>query len=285
MTEQVKSFFHDQTKTWSHVFVGADGRGAAIIDPVLDYEASSGRTHTASADAIIDWVRAQGLALEWILETHAHADHLSAAPHIKAALGGRIGIGEGIRKVQARFKQIFNMSDLEPDGSVFDHLFAEGERFTVGGSTFEVLPTPGHTNDSVTYVVDGHAFIGDTLFAPDFGSARCDFPGGDAGELFASIRKLYALGDDTRLYLCHDYAPEGREPRPWFSVAEQRQANRHVRDETSESEFVSMRTTRDRDLPLPELIIPSVQVNVRAGRLPPSEDNGIAYIKVPLNTL
>ncbi len=285
MAEQVKSFFHEQTKTWSHVFIGADGRRAAIIDPVLDYEASSGRTQTNSVDALIAWFRERELTLEWILETHAHADHLSAAPHVKAALGGRLGIGDGIRKVQAGFKKIFNMNDLEPDGSVFDHLFADGERFEVGGTSFEVMATPGHTNDSVTYVADGHAFIGDTLFAPDFGSARCDFPGGDASELFSSIRKLYALGDDTRLYLCHDYAPEGREPRPWFSVAEQRQANRHVREETSEQEFVAMRTARDKDLPLPELIIPSVQVNVRAGHMPPPEDNGIAYIKVPVNTL
>jgi glyoxylase-like metal-dependent hydrolase (beta-lactamase superfamily II) len=285
MNNEIRSFYHAPTNTWTHVLVGDDGRGAAIVDPVLDYEARSGRTHTRSVDEVIAWVRGRGLALEWILETHAHADHLSAAPHVKAELGGRLGIGEGICKVQTRFKQIFNMHDLTPDGGVFDHLFRDGESLQVGGTPLRVMATPGHTNDSVSYVGEGFAFIGDTLFSPDYGTARCDFPGGDAAELFGSIQKLYGLGEETRLYLCHDYPPDGREPKAWFMVGEQRQGNRHVRADTAEAEFVDMRTTRDRDLALPELIVPSVQVNVRAGHMPPAEDNGTAYIKVPVNTL
>lgn len=285
MSSEVRSFHHEPTRTWSHVLVGADGRHAMVIDPVLDYEASSGRMSTATADTLIAWCRERELEIDWVLETHAHADHLSAAPHVKSQLGGRIGIGEGISKVQGRFFKIFNTTDLTPDGSIFDHLFADGDTFDVGGTRITVIPTPGHTNDSVSYVADGKAFIGDTLFSPDYGSARCDFPGGDASELYRSVQRLYALGDETRLYLCHDYPPDGRDPQPSFTVAEQRSANRHLHQGIAEADFVSMRTQRDRGLALPELIIPSVQINVRAGQLPPPEDNGIAYIKVPINTL
>ena len=285
MGSEVRSFHHEPTRTWSHVLVGADGRHAVVIDPVLDYEASSGRMSTTTADTLIKWCRERELAIDWILETHAHADHLSAAPYVKSQLGGRIGIGEGIRKVQGHFFKVFNATDIVPDGSVFDHLFVDGDTFDVGGTGITVMSTPGHTSDSVTYVADGKAFIGDTLFSPDYGSARCDFPGGDAGELYRSVQRLYALGDETRLYLCHDYPPDGREPQPSFTVAEQRGGNRHLHEGIAEADFVSMRTQRDRGLALPELIIPSVQINVRAGQLPPPEDNGIAYIKVPINTL
>ncbi len=285
MSSEVRSFHHEPTRTWSHVLVGADGRHAAVIDPVLDYDARSGRMSTSTVDTLIKWCRDHELVVDWILETHAHADHLSAAPYVKSELGGRIGIGEGIRKVQSHFIRIFNATDLAPDGSIFDHLFDEAETFVVGGTDVTVMPTPGHTSDSVTYVADGKAFIGDTLFSPDYGSARCDFPGGDAHALYRSVQKIYAIGDATRLYLCHDYPPAGRDPQPSFTVAEQRSANRHLRDGIAEDDFVSMRTQRDRGLALPELIIPSVQINVRAGQLPPAEDNDIAYIKVPINTL
>lgn len=293
MNPEVLSRFHVPTKTWSHVLVGADGRTAAIIDPVLDYEARSGRTSTASARALLDLVAARGFDIAWILETHAHADHLTAAAWLRGELRGRagarvvpkVGIGSGITRVQANFRRVFNLGDGFPvDGRQFDHLFADGETFDLGGLPVRVLATPGHTDDSVTYVAGKAAFVGDTIFAPDTGSARCDFPGGDARSLYRSIHRIYALGDDTRMYLCHDY-PEGREAAAFFTVADQKARNKHLAAGTSEDAFVAMRSARDATLSLPELLIPSVQVNIRAGHLPEPEANGVAYLKVPLDLL
>lgn len=279
---EVKPFLHEQSSTWTYVV--HDGRSAAIIDPALDFDAPSGQTSTSSAEAVVAFVREAGLAVEWILETHAHADHLSAAPFIKRELGGRIAIGRGIREVQATFKDLLS---LEPgfavDGRQFDHLFVDGETFHIGSLEGRVTPTPGHTNDSVTYLVGDAAFVGDSLFMPDGGTARCDFPGGDAGLLYRSIQRLYELPPETRVFVCHDYGPGGREQLCQTSIAAQRAGNIHVRDGVSEAEFVELRTRRDATLAVPTLLYPSVQVNVRAGELPPAEDNGRRYLKLPVN--
>ena len=283
---RVEPFYHEPTGTFSYVVRDVDGTAAAIVDPVLDYEARAGRTGTETADRIVQYVRRKGLSVEWILETHAHADHLSAAQYLKDVLGGRIAIGGGIREVQQHFARVFNFEPaFTPDGSQFDHLFESDERFSIGGLEARVLATPGHTNDSVTYVIGDAAFVGDTVFMPDGGTARCDFPGGDAALLHASIQKLYALPTETRIFVCHDYSPGGREPRCETTVADQRRSNIHVRSDTAIEEFVEMRTRRDATLALPELIVPSVQVNIRAGRMPPAEDNGIAYLKTPIDVL
>ena len=281
----IRSFFDPATYTVTHVVSDPATQRAAIIDSVLDYDPKSGRTATRSADAVIAHVREAGLTVDWHLETHAHADHLSAAPYLKAQLGGRIAIGEHIRDVQRVFKGLFNAADLRTDGGEFDHLFQDGETFAIGQLQARVLHTPGHTPACVSYVVGRDAFVGDTLFMPDYGTARCDFPGGDARVLYQSIRRLLALGDDLRLHLCHDYMPGGREVRWETTAGEERQGNIHVREGVTEEEFVQMRTARDRTLDMPVLMLPAVQVNARAGRLPPAEDNGISYLKIPLNAL
>jgi glyoxylase-like metal-dependent hydrolase (beta-lactamase superfamily II) len=285
----IRSFFDPATFTVTHVLADPATRRAAIIDSVLDYDPKAGRTSTTSADRVTAWVREQQLAVDWLLETHAHADHLSAAPYLQQQLGGRIAIGAHIRDVQAVFKPIFNASDIATDGSPFEHLFADGERFQLGELEVEVMHTPGHTLGCISYRVDheggSDVFIGDTLFMPDYGSARCDFPGGDATTLYRSVRRLLSLPPGTRLHLCHDYPPAERAPKWVSTVAEQRASNIHLHDGIGEAEFVAMRTARDRTLGKPTLLVPAVQVNVRAGHWPAPEANGVSYLKVPLNTL
>ena len=287
----VQAFFDPATSTVSYGVHGADGGACAVIDSVLDYDPKSGRTSTATADKLIAFVRERRLKVEWILETHAHADHLSAAPYLKKHLGGRIAIGDQIRTVQGVFKKIFN---LEPgfslDGSQFDHLFADGEVFRIGELaggelTGEAMHVPGHTPADMAYRIGDAVFVGDTLFMPDVGTARCDFPGGDARTLYRSVRRLLTLSEETRLFMCHDYPPDGREPRWETTVTEQRAGNIHIRDAVSEDEFVALRTARDRTLQMPTLILPAIQVNIRAGELPPPEANGISYLKIPLNAV
>jgi len=283
---EVVAFFDPATSTVSYIVGDPEARACAVVDPVLDFDPKSGRTSTVSADALIARVRELGWTVEWILETHAHADHLSAAPHVKQALGGRIAIGEHIRAVQKVFGDLFNFEkEFLPDGSQFDRLFADGDRFSIGGLEAEVLHTPGHTPACVTYRVGDAAFVGDTLFMPDYGTARCDFPGGDAATLYRSIRRVLSLPDETRLFLCHDYQPGGREPRWETTVAEEKAKNLHVREGVSEADFVALREARDATLEMPVLILPSVQVNVRAGQLPPPEDNGTRYLKLPIDKL
>ncbi len=282
----VDSFFDPATSTISHVLVEPNGRRCAIIDSVLDYDPASGRTRTDSADRIIAHVEARGLEVEWILETHAHADHLSAARYIKARLGGRIAIGARITEVQKIFREVFNLErTFNTDGRQFDQLFADGETFTIGRLPVRVMYTPGHTPACCTYVAGDVAFVGDTLFMPDSGTARADFPGGDAHTLYRSIQKILALPPETRLFMCHDYQPGGREPMWETTVAEQRERNIHIGGGRSEEEFVALRTARDRTLDVPQLLIPSIQINIRAGDFPPPEDNGVRYLKVPLNRL
>lgn len=280
----IQSFFDPDTSTVTHVVSDPATSRAAIIDSVLDFDPKSGRTSHASADRVIGYVRQAGLTVEWLLETHAHADHLSAAPYMQQKLGGKIGIGRHICEVQQAFKKIFNASDMDTEGADFDCLFDDGEQFMIGQLVVRVMHTPGHTPACLTYVIGSDAFVGDTLFMPDYGSARCDFPGGDAATLYRSIKKVLALAPDTRLHLCHDYPPEkGREPQWVSTVAEQRSKNIHVHDGVTEAAFVNMRTARDKTLAMPTLIFPAVQVNVRAGKLPPPEDNGVCYLKLPIN--
>jgi glyoxylase-like metal-dependent hydrolase (beta-lactamase superfamily II) len=282
----IHCFYHKETGTWSYVVADPVARVAVVIDPVLDYDAKSGHTNTASAQQLIDTVHENAYRLEWILETHAHADHLSAAPFIKKNLGGRVAIGRGITKVQEIFKPIFNFDDnFSTDGSQFDHLFDDDEIFFIGEIPARVIPTPGHTNDSVSYLIGDALFVGDSLFMPDGGSARCDFPGGDAAVLYQSIQRLFSLPDTTRMFVCHDYSPGGREPRCETSVAEQKKTNIHVGNGVSEDAFTDMRNKRDATLGKPALIIPSVQVNIAAGEFPAANNNGIIYLKIPLNTL
>lgn len=286
MQPRIEPFRHEDTGTFSYVVWCPESHHAAVIDPVLDFDPAAARTSTTSADILIDFVRRKELTVDWVLETHAHADHLSAAPHVKHELGGRIGIGEGIRVVQERFKAIFNLGeDFQPDGRQFDHLFADDERFEVGHIAARVIPTPGHTSDSLSYVIGDAVFVGDSLFMPDAGTARCDFPGGDARLLYASSRRLFELPEDTRVFVCHDYAPGGREARCETTIGEQRRHNQHVGDGIDEEAFVAMRTERDATLGMPRLILQSVQVNIRAGALPPPEGNGTHYLKLPVNTL
>jgi glyoxylase-like metal-dependent hydrolase (beta-lactamase superfamily II) len=286
MTVSVETFFDPVTGTASHLVVEPNGRCCAIVDPVLDYDAASGRTRTASAERIAAGVADRGLEVAWILETHVHADHLSAAAWLKRRLGGQIGIGARITEVQRTFKEVFN---LEPrfacDGRQFDHLFEGGQTFEIGRQEARVLHTPGHTPACCTYLVGDCAFVGDTLFMPDGGTARADFPGGDAGRLYRSIARILALPPETRILVCHDYQPGGREPRFETTVAEQRAHNIHVGGGRSEAEFVALRTARDRTLAMPALLIPSIQVNMRAGELPPPEANGVSYLKVPIDRL
>jgi len=287
MVPRVEPFFHQGSNTWSYVVAEPEGPAAAVIDPVLDFDMASGRTSTESAQALLDHVRDRGLQVAWILETHAHADHLSAAHWLKDRLPqARLAIGEGIREVQKTFRPIFNLGEHFPvDGSQFDHLFAADERFRVGALHGRVIPVPGHTSDSSAYLVGDALFTGDSLFMPDGGTARCDFPGGSAATLFRSIRRLYELPDDTRVFVCHDYGPHGREVACETTIGAQKRGNIHVRSDTTEGEFVQLREERDRTLSLPALIIPSVQTNVRAGAPPPAEDNGVRYLKIPLDTL
>ena len=285
MKPEVQAFFHKPTNTFSYVVSDPGSDAAVVIDPVLDYDHKSGRTGTTSVDAIHNFITGKGLSVDWILETHAHADHLTAAPLLKKRLGAGIAIGNGIRKVQENFRPIFNLKDLATDGSQFDRLFADGDTFSVGRLEGRVMNTPGHTSDSVTYVIGDAAFIGDTLFAPDYGTARVDFPGGDAKLLYRSIQRLFSLPPETRLFLCHDYPPETRPETSMFTVARQRAENIHIHDGVSEAEYVAMREARDAKLAMPALIIPSVQVNIRAGNMPPAEDNGVSYMKVPVNML
>jgi glyoxylase-like metal-dependent hydrolase (beta-lactamase superfamily II) len=287
MRPEVTPFFDEPTNTFSYVVVDPATKHCAVIDSVLDYDPASGRTDHHSADAIIAHVREKGLEVEWILETHVHADHLSAAPYLKERLGGRLAIGANIRVVQNVFGKIFNAgTEFQRDGSQFDRLFEDGDTFRLGGIEARALHTPGHTPACMTYVIGDAAFVGDTLFMPDFGTARCDFPGGDARQLYRSIRKIFALPGETRLFMCHDYKAPGRDTYSCeTTVAEERAHNVHARDGVSEDEFVAMRTARDRTLDMPRLILPSVQVNMRAGKLPPAEGNGIRYLKIPLDSL
>ncbi len=283
---QVHGLFDPATWTVTYVVHNGPGTACAIIDPVLDYDPKAGRTSHTSAEKVIDYVQSNHLSVAWILETHAHADHLSAAPYVKARLGGRLAIGSHITDVQKVFKGIFN---LEPgfklDGSQFDHLFKDGETFAVGELAGEVLYVPGHTPACVAYRIGDAVFVGDTLFMPDVGTARCDFPGGDAKTLYASTRKLLSLPPQTRLFMCHDYPPNQRAVRFETTVAEQRAHNIHVHDGVGEAAFVAMRTQRDATLEMPVLILPSVQINIRAGQLPPAEDNGTTYLKIPVNAV
>jgi glyoxylase-like metal-dependent hydrolase (beta-lactamase superfamily II) len=282
----IQAFYDPATGTVSYVVSDDASGAAAIIDPVLDFDFRSGRTKTLSADRIIQYTRGAGLTVQWILETHAHADHLSSARHIQGVLGGRIAIGENIRQVQAVFKKLYNLErTFLPDGSQFDHLFKDGEVFQLGGVPVTALLVPGHTPADMAYVLDGAVFVGDTLFMPDVGSARADFPGGDAATLYRSMQRILALPPQTRLFVCHDYPPPGRGPAWETTVAEQRAKNIHVHDGIDEAQFVAMRTARDATLEVPTLILPSIQVNVRAGQLPPPDDNGVSYLRIPLNAL
>jgi glyoxylase-like metal-dependent hydrolase (beta-lactamase superfamily II) len=274
------------TGTVSYVVWDPATRQAAVIDPVLDFDFKSGRTSTTSADAVLACLSEEQLQVDWILETHAHADHLSAARYLQGRIGGRIAIGEHIRAVQAVFKKIYNLERaFLPDGSQFDHLFKDGETFRIGEVEATALLVPGHTPADMAYLVDGKVFVGDTLFMPDVGSARADFPGGNAHQLYRSMRRLLDLPPDTVMYVCHDYPPPNRPPRWETTVADQRARNIHVHDGIGENEFVAMRTARDAQLEVPTLILPSLQVNVRAGQLPPAEEDGVSYLKIPLNVL
>ena len=286
MKPNVRTFFDEATFTATHVVWDPQTRHGAIVDSVKDYDPKSGRTTTTSADAVIDYVRAETIQVEWILETHVHADHLTAAPYLKEKLGGRIAIGAQVRAVQEVFKGLFNAeAEFATDGSQFDHLFDDGEVFHIGELEAMAIFTPGHTPACATYVIGDAAFVGDTLFMPDYGTARCDFPGGDAGQLYRSIQRILSLPAETRLFMCHDYAPGGRDYAWVTTVAAEKAGNIHVHDGVTEADFVAMRTARDRTLDMPVLILPSVQVNMRAGHLPPPEANGTRYLKIPVDAL
>ena len=283
----VKGFFDEATNTISYVVSDPDTKACAVIDSLLDFDQASGRTNTASADMLIAYVREQGFTCAWIIDTHVHADHLTAAPYIRSQLGGKTAIGDRIPVVQNVFGKIFNEGQsFHTDGSQFDHLFADGETYRIGHLEGRALLTPGHTPACMSHVIGDAVFVGDTLFMPDFGTARCDFPGGDAGTLYDSIQRLFELPDDTRMFLCHDYMAPGRDEFVWeTTVGEQKRANKHVKTGTTREEFIAMRTARDATLPMPKLILPSVQINMRAGELPPAEDNGQRYMKLPINAL
>jgi glyoxylase-like metal-dependent hydrolase (beta-lactamase superfamily II) len=281
---RVQAFFDGATGTISYVVWDAPTRAAAVVDPVLDYDFKSGRTHTGGADRILAFLAEQDLRLEWILETHAHADHLSGAPFIKAETGAKIGIGEHIKDVQRIFRPVFNATDLHADGRDFDRLFADGEKFALGNLEIEVLYTPGHTPADISYLIGDAVFVGDTLFMPDYGTARTDFPGGDAHKLYGSIRRLLSLPPDTRLFMCHDYKAPGRDTYAWeTTVRAERETSVHVKEGISEEAFVAMRTARDQTLAAPRLLLPSIQVNIRAGRFPPAESNGVHNLMIPVN--
>ena len=286
MNPLIQAFFDEATWTVSYVVYDAPGGHCAVVDSVLDYDPKSGRTRTRSAQRVIDFVQSQGLTVAWILETHAHADHLSAAHYLREMLGGQIAIGTDITQVQTVFKGIFHLeSDFDTDGSQFDHLLRDGEAFRIGQLTARALAVPGHTPACMAYQVGDAVFVGDTLFMPDVGSARCDFPGGDAHALYQSVRRLLALPPETRLFMCHDYPPPGRAPAWETTVAAQRAHNIHLHDGVTEDTFVGLRQRRDATLEMPVLILPSVQVNIRAGEMPPPESNGVSYLKIPINAL
>jgi len=286
MNPAVQSFFHEPTFTVSYLVSDPDSRKAAIVDPVLDFDPKSGRTGHKSADGILAAAAAGGMEIAWILETHVHADHLSAAAYLKEKTGARTGIGLAVSDVQRYFKPVFNATDLEPDGRQFDRLFADGDRMAIGSLELQVMHTPGHTPACVSYLIGDAVFVGDTLFMPDYGTARCDFPGGSARQLYRSIRRLLALPPATRIFLCHDYKAPGRDHFVWeTTVAEQRARNIHIHDGIDEAAFVAMRETRDKTLDMPALIIPSIQVNMRAGQMPAPDSNGTVYLRMPLNRL
>ncbi|WP_048438518.1 MBL fold metallo-hydrolase [Caenimonas sp. SL110] len=283
---RTEAFFDPNTWTVSYVVWDPATRRAAVIDPVLDYDFKSGHTSTTSADQVLACLKDKDLTLDWILETHAHADHLSGARYLQQQAGGKIAIGENIRVVQGVFKKLYNLErNFLPDGSQFDHLFKDGETFMIGGVQATAILVPGHTPADMAYLIDGSVFVGDTLFMPDVGSARADFPGGDAHELYRSMRKLLALPPETTMYVCHDYPPVTRDAAWQTTVAAQRAGNIHARDGITEEEFVAMRKARDATLDVPTLILPSIQVNVRAGQLPPADENGVSYLRIPLNAL
>lgn len=282
----INAFFDEATFTVTYVVADPDTGKAAIIDPVLDFDPASGRTSTSSAMRVLRFIEEQQLHVEWILETHVHADHLSAAPLLKDRLGATTAIGQHVTDVQQTFKGVFNIKGLAADGSQFDRLFSDGETFKVGTLPARVIHTPGHTPGCVTYVIGDAAFVGDTLFMPDFGTARTDFPGGSAAELYDSIQKIFALPNETRLFMCHDYKAPGRDQFAWeTTVAEQRASNKHINDSVTRDEFISMREQRDSELGMPKLLLPSIQVNVRAGELPDAEDNNVRYLKIPIDAL
>ncbi len=287
VSPSVTAFFDEATNTISYAVRDPQGVAVAVIDSVLDFDYASGRTDTRSADAILAWIAEHDLRLEWILETHVHADHLSAAPYLQQRAGGKIGIGHNITVVQDTFGKVFNEgTEFQRDGSQFDALFSDGDSFHIGQLRGDVMHTPGHTPACLTYVIGDAALVGDTLFMPDFGTARCDFPGGSAEDLFDSVQKILALPDETRIFVGHDYKAAGRDHYAWeTTVGDQKALNIHVGAGKSRDDFVSMRTARDATLNMPKLIIPSLQVNMRAGHMPPAEDNGAVYLKVPVNGL
>ena len=285
-TPDVKAFFDAATFTVSYIVSDPATGRAAVIDPVLNYDPASGRTGTSAADEMITYLAESNLSVDWIIETHVHADHLSSAPYIKESVGGQTGIGKHVTAVQESFKGIFNIEALTTDGSQFDHLFIDGESFRVGDFDARVIATPGHTPACVTYVIGDSAFVGDTLFMPDFGTARTDFPGGNAAQLYRSIQKILNLPDDTRLFMCHDYKAPGRDVFAWeTSVKEQRDSNIHINKTISEAAFVELREGRDSQLAVPKLLLPAIQVNISAGTLPDAEGNGVRYLKIPLDTI
>ncbi len=280
---EIQAFFDEPTNTVSYLVSDPQSGKAAVIDPVLDYDHSSGEAATDAADAILSAAAAKGLDIVWVLETHAHADHLSGAPYIKLRTGAKVGIGEHIREVQKIFRPVFNATDLKGDGSEFDHLFSDGETLEIGGVHVEVIATPGHTPACVSYKMADAVFVGDTLFMPDFGTARADFPGGDARQLYRSMQRLLSLPDETRLFMCHDYKAPGRDKYAWeTTVAEEKRDNIHIGGGKSEDEYVAMREARDATLSAPTLLMPSIQVNMRAGKLPPADSNGVTYLKIPV---
>lgn len=287
MQPKVHAFFDEATNTVTYVVAEPHGQACAVIDSVLDFDYASGRTDTRSADAVIAFIRDQGLRLEWILETHVHADHLSAAPYIQEAIGGKIGIGEKIVVVQDTFGKVFNEGTrFRRDGSQFDRLFKDGDSVMVGQMRVDAIHTPGHTPACMTFVIGDAAFVGDTLFMPDYGTARCDFPGGSAEVMYDSIQRILSLPDETRIFVCHDYKAPGREEYAWeTTVAEEKAFNKHIGAGKPKEEFVAMRKARDATLSMPKLIIPSLQVNMRAGQMPEPADNGLSYLKVPINGL
>ena len=279
----IRAFFDEPTNTVSYLVADPATKQAAIIDPVLDYDHNSGEVDTRSVRAILKVAEEQGFKVAWTLETHAHADHLSGSPYVKAKTGARIGIGEHIKDVQQIFRPVFNATDLKTDGSDFDHLFQDGEQFRIGELVGEIIYTPGHTPADVTYKIGNAAFVGDTLFMPDYGTARADFPGGDAHRLYRSIKRILALPPETRLFMCHDYKAPGRDAYAWeTTVREERERNVHVKEGVTESEFVAARTARDATLAAPRLLLPSIQVNIRAGRFPPASANGVRYLTIPV---
>ena len=287
MRPEVKAFFDQATNTVTYAVIDPNGNNCAVIDPVLDFDQASGRTSTTSADQLLEFVQNRGLQVSWILETHAHADHLSAAPYLKSKTNGQTGTGRLIAQVQATFKGVFNLGDeFVADGSQFDNLFDDGDVLPLGALDIRVMHTPGHTPACLTYVIGDSAFVGDTLFMPDFGTARADFPGGDAAALYQSIQRIFELPAKTRLFMCHDYKAPGRDEYRWeTSVEEQRENNVHIHRGVTEKAFVEFRNERDAKLGMPKLILASIQVNIRAGEMPPADDNGVVYMKLPVDVL